>query len=421
METAKPKINVEYLLPFDNKDGICSNETSFRSLIASNSNFELQKDKMKYKGKEYSFKLYVLKNNGDAPCTIFRIVISTIEDIDSFYKMLSVFRKTIGYHLKKNIICIWNGISFEWSKELYPLIYQIENKLRKLINKFLLCNLGLSWVKAALPDSVKSSVKISDFEENNILYYIDFITLLEVLFKPYPLKSADKLSSLNNLLSDDKLPELKQEILNYIPKSNWERYFASHLQVDVESLREDIKSLYQIRCMIAHNRFLDKDDYEKGKQLCVKLDKTIEEAINQTDSIEIKSENKDSVKEVTRKIIEDSGYQFFTEPEFLTHIDVAGRKKLSSDDIIGIDFRNNMGHCDSNRKISVSDLLNRENHIFLKEYGAIDENGLMSLDLYNKNVVKNDILDCFNTSVDSPYLFHEKKKSSDNPKKDPIS
>ena len=42
METAKPKINVEYLLPFDNKDGICSNETSFRSLIASNSNFELQ-------------------------------------------------------------------------------------------------------------------------------------------------------------------------------------------------------------------------------------------------------------------------------------------------------------------------------------------------------------------------------------------
>ena len=132
METAKPKINVEYLLPFDNKDGICSNETSFRSLIASNSNFELQKDKMKYKGKEYSFKLYVLKNNGDAPCTIFRIVISTIEDIDSFYKMLSVFRKTIGYHLKKNIICIWNGISFEWSKELYPLIYQIENKLRKL-------------------------------------------------------------------------------------------------------------------------------------------------------------------------------------------------------------------------------------------------------------------------------------------------
>ena len=278
-----------------------------------------------------------------------------------------------------------------------------------------------SWVKAALPDSVKSSVKISDFEENNILYYIDFITLLEVLFKPYPLKSADKLSSLNNLLSDDKLPELKQEILNYIPKSNWERYFASHLQVDVESLREDIKSLYQIRCMIAHNRFLDKDDYEKGKQLCVKLDKTIEEAINQTDSIEIKSENKDSVKEVTRKIIEDSGYQFFTEPEFLTHIDVAGRKKLSSDDIIGIDFRNNMGHCDSNRKISVSDLLNRENHIFLKEYGAIDENGLMSLDLYNKNVVKNDILDCFNISVDSPYLFHEKKKSSDNPKKDPIS
>ena len=80
-----------------------------------------------------------------------------------------------------------------------------------------------------------------------------------------------------------------------------------------------------------------------------------------------------------------------------------------------------MGHCDSNRKISVSDLLNRENHIFLKEYGAIDENGLMSLDLYNKNVVKNDILDCFNISVDSPYLFHEKKKSSDNPKKDPIS
>lgn len=125
--------------------------------------------------------------------------------------------------------------------------------------------------------------------------------------------------------------------------------------------------------------------------MCVKLDKTIEEAINQTDSIEIKSENKDSVKEVTRKIIEDSGYQFFTEPEFLTHIDVAG-EKLSSDDIIGIDFRNNMGHCDSNRKISVSDLLNRENHIFLKEYGAIDENGLMSLDLYNKNVVKNDIL-----------------------------
>jgi len=54
-------------------------------------------------------------------------------------------------------------------------------------------------------------------------------------------------------------------------------------------------------------------------------------------------------------------------------------------------------------------------------YNLFTKSRFKTNDVYNKNVVKNDILDCFNISVDSPYLFHEKKKSSDNPKKDPIS
>jgi len=151
-------ITVEYLLPFDTKDGICKNIDSFKFLLISNSNFKLNKNKIDFKRSSYDFSV-TLNIVEDKDCSVFHVTFGTSRVTDTFRELLKAFRRTVGLHLKNNIQIIWDGVSFEWSKKLYPKIYQVENSLRKLISKFMLINLGLDWHKSSIPNDVTESIK----------------------------------------------------------------------------------------------------------------------------------------------------------------------------------------------------------------------------------------------------------------------
>lgn len=307
-------IKVEYLLPFNTKDGICRNINSFNSLLCSHSDISITEKKLRYKSSNYTYSVS-MNEVSNQDCTVFHVLFEINHVTDKFREMLKSFKKTVGVHLKDDIQIIWDGIGFEWSKELYPRIYQIENMMRKLISKFMLINLGVGWYKSAVPLEVKDSVKSPKAKVNHgILYEVDFIQLSNFLFKPYAFKDASKLpevisSALDGELTDEK----REEILEFIPKNNWDRYISVIVDCESEQLKKKWTKLYDIRCMVAHNNSLLLDDFNEGIELCEFLEPILQRAFDSLNTIEIPEEEIENISlntiatvhEPTRAFIND--------------------------------------------------------------------------------------------------------------------
>ena len=307
-------ITVEYLLPFNTEDGICKNIDSFKSLLSSNSNFKVKNNKIEYNSSSYYFKIN-LNVVRDKDCSVFHVTFGISRLTDKFREMLKAFRKTVGLQLKDNIQIIWDGASFEWSKELYPRIYQIENSLRKLISKFMLTKLGIGWHKSSVPKDVTDSIKKENYKPtHSILYEVDFIQLANFLFKAYALKDSKKLPDLlSKVIEDGMDEEKKNEILDYLPKNNWDRYFSNLVAIESEQLKKKWESLYEIRCKVSHNKSMNIDDFETAKKLCDELDEVIEKALANIDKIEVHEEDKESVGLRTIGIVNEPTSSFVNE------------------------------------------------------------------------------------------------------------
>lgn len=289
-------ITIEYLLPFNTIDGICKDIISFKSLLNTNSYFSLSQDKITYKGSKYNFKV-TLSVVPQKECSVFHITFETSRLTEKFREMLNTFRKTVGIYLKDNIQVIWDGISFEWSKELYPKIYETENCLRKLISKFMLTKLGIGWHDSHIPKDVRESIKEKNYTiSHRILYDVDFIQLANFLFKPYSNKDTAKLPDiLNKVIENGITEDQKKDIMEYLPKSNWDRYFSKLVDCESEQLKKNWDILYEVRCKVAHNKPMLFEDYEKAKKLCDSLGLMFEKAQNNLDKIQIPENEKENI------------------------------------------------------------------------------------------------------------------------------
>ena len=289
-------IKVEYLLPFNTKDGICRDTSSFNSLLESHSDISIRETKLRYKNSNYSYSVNMNEvTNKD--CTVFHVILEINHITVKFREMLKSFKKTVGVHLKNDIQIIWDGIGFEWSKELYPRIYQNENLMRKLISKFMLINLGVGWYKSVVPMEVKDSVKSPKAKTSHgILYEVHFIQLSNFLFKQYAFKDASKLPEIiAEALDGEMTSEKRDEILEFIPKNNWDRYISQIVECESEQLKKKWAQLYDIRCKVAHNNSLLLEDLEEGVNLCDFLEPVLQKAFDSLNNVEIPEEEIENI------------------------------------------------------------------------------------------------------------------------------
>jgi len=311
-------VRVEYLFPFNTKDGVCKDVKSFNSLLSVHSDIDITTDKIEYKGSSYNYKVSldeVINQN----YSVFHVTFSFKRTTPKFRDMLKAVRKVVGVHIKDDIQIIWDGVGFEWSTELYPKIYKVENNLRKLISKFMLVNLGLGWHKSSVPSDIKNNIKTTNYKENHaILYEVDFIQLAHFLFKPYSIKDINSLPSIIDKMLDKELSEAdKSEIENYIPKNNWDRYFSEIVEMESEQLKSKWTKLYDIRNKIAHNKSLKLNDFEEGRDLCDLLLPIIEDAIESLEKIYIAEEERETISLNSMATINDAikpfieNYQYF--------------------------------------------------------------------------------------------------------------
>lgn len=329
-------IKVEYLLPFNTEDGQCKNVNAFNSLLTSNADFSATKTKIKFKNSEYGYKVEMTEIK-DKNCSVFHVVFDATKLTEKFREMLRVFRKTVNPHIQDNMQVIWDGVSYEWSKELYPLIYEVENTMRKLISKFMLIKLGIGWHKSSVPKDVEKSIKTPSYKPSHgILYEVDFIQLSNFLFEPYPLKEISKLPSvLTEILKNGLTEKKKEEIKDYIPTSNWDRYFSDLVDCESEELKKKWEKLYDIRIKIAHNKSMTIDDVNNAKELHKTTSEILTKALNKVGSIEIPESEKESVSLHTiarvSEPIKEYISKYFTFNEGLNNVILNNSDKFSFD------------------------------------------------------------------------------------------
>lgn len=291
----------EYLIIIDTKDSFCDNKASFNNLVQTNSKINIQNDKLTFKDLTVDYVLQTEKMNHESQ-RYFHLKISTneIDKLETFEELLKIIRVICAKVSKYQIQTLWDDVSFYYANKAYPIIHEIENLMRKLITKFMLTNVGVGWTKTNIPSKVIASMKKKgkDKLEHSLdyLYETDFIQLANFLFEPYQTENP------NNLIEKIKVTkEINEmtlgELKSYVPKSNWERYFSNIVSCEHEYLKKRWEILYDLRCKIAHNNRMNREDYNKTETLVLELKDKLQSAIDNLDKISITIEEKEDIAE----------------------------------------------------------------------------------------------------------------------------
>ncbi|HDX8454704.1 TPA: hypothetical protein RQN21_004309 [Aeromonas hydrophila] len=277
---------VNYLILFDRKKFQFSGVEKFSKLIGLIDGITINDDSshISYCGSNYDFNL---NSEGDRFETheteMFDITIGSKkneQDIDNLSKMLREIR-TIVSNQQGTLTPVFDGISAFYAEKAYPVIHNIENLMRKLYTKFTLMQLGPKWIDS-IPKDVGGTQKYPQ-NGHNPLYDFDFITINDLLFKDYPSKQIDS-SVLKEIQQGKMSPD---DIKNYIPTSNWERYFSTLVECESEYLQKRWKQLYELRNKIAHNKQFTKTDLDDVRKISEEVKNKLTPALDKISSIKI--------------------------------------------------------------------------------------------------------------------------------------
>ena len=143
---------VEYLCIFDNKDNTCRSDESFLSLLKTNDMITIKYKKIHYEDLSIKYKLQMEEIEEINQRYFHLTLLFDNEDkLDIIEKLLRDIRTVVHKFSDRTPIVIWDDISYDYAIKSYPIIYRLENLMRKLITKFMTAKLGLPWpIKAIL-------------------------------------------------------------------------------------------------------------------------------------------------------------------------------------------------------------------------------------------------------------------------------
>lgn len=290
---------VEYLCTIDSDGDFCTSIESFSSLLESYEKLKIDGKKLFWGDKEFQVEIYDGKVlNSEHKYFHLKVINPNIENKSDFLSVLKVIR-TILSRVNNNQPpeILWDDISSEYAVKSYPIIHELENLMRKLITKFMITKVGLSWTKENIPKEVSESIKNSSAsKKQNYIYNTDFIQLSNFLFNEYSMASSDKF--IDEIKKAKKIGELNlDELKKIVPLSNWTRYFNPIVQCTSEELKKKWDILYQLRCKVAHNNFMNEDDFNNIIINSSDVKSIIQEAIDNLDKVTIKEEEKEELAE----------------------------------------------------------------------------------------------------------------------------
>lgn len=339
-------MKIEYLVVISSKEPFCKSTKSFNNLIQSYDEISVSNRKISYGKTSFGYDVQHGEIIDDEQRFFhIKLTCSDKAKIETFKLLLKSLRTILSKVSVKPPEVLWDDISSNYCNSAYPVIHEIENLMRKLITKFMLTNIGLGWTKETIPKEVSESIRSKGTSGQNYLHEVDFIQLSNFLFNEYSTansrKLMEKLKTASNL-NDLELSELKE----LVASSNWERYFSPIIDCESEYLKKRWKRIYEIRCEVAHNRFIGQSEYDELLLLHKEVKEIIEKAISVLDKIHVTDEQKEEVAEnvaVTRgTMYEDFLYAWNTLLDVMKNLTVL---IASEDDKIKLPHGNNWRNC----------------------------------------------------------------------------
>ncbi|MGZ8238951.1 MAG: hypothetical protein ACXWTY_13890 [Methylobacter sp.] len=289
---------VEYLNVINTKEKFCDSIDAFNYLLQSYGNINIHENKIKFEGIEFGYDVQDGEIKGEAQ-RFFHIKLTCKgkANIEQFKLLLKSIRTILTKASDKPPEILWDDLSSELANQAYPIVHEIENMMRKLITKFMLTTIGLAWTKDAVPKEVSESIKTKKSNSSqNYLYEADFIQLSNFLFKEY--STANSRNLIEKLGVASTITELDlAELKELVPQSNWERYFLPIVDCKSDYLQTRWEKLYELRCMVAHNKFIGQDDYEEIIRLAKDVKEKLTQAIENLDKVNVSDEQKEEVAE----------------------------------------------------------------------------------------------------------------------------
>ncbi|EFH2542134.1 hypothetical protein GWZ97_24720, partial [Escherichia coli] len=222
------------------------------------------------------------------------------DNLITFSRLTRLFKKISSESNLGSTQIIWDDISKYYSIQAYPLIHEIENLMRKLITKFMIHNVGLSWTKDSVPkefsEALKKSEKNTEYNEHNLMYQVDFIELSDFIFKSYrEIEITDLIRKLTPLEFKDINADIFSELKKIVPRTNWEKFFESNIEANADTIIKNWSILYRLRCKVAHNRDFTKQDLDEVIRLTNTLSPILKKAIEKTETLTIDPKEKEEL------------------------------------------------------------------------------------------------------------------------------
>lgn len=295
----------EFLIIIPDDDSFCSSKRSFIDFLKVDAQLSIVGSKINYRKSPRAKDLVNAKFHVDTDQVkskseryfLMTIDCQQAEMVDEFSEMCERI-KSVAERIspgKTAINTLWDDVGRLYAEKAYPIINEVENSMRRLIAKFMLINVGMNWSKDAITPELFN--KIENFEGEKIysndLHKLDFIHLKQVLFDR---KRDINLEDLDRLLAKTKFSEEdKEKILKYIPKSNWEKYFSSLLDEKDSSIEKKWEILYKLRNKVAHNRNVNKDEFNQIFGLSSEIKEIILKATTKLGEIDLNEEDRGSI------------------------------------------------------------------------------------------------------------------------------
>lgn len=302
-------IKVEYFISVDKKQEYLIEDKHFEHMLQTINNVNIETNLIVYDDITINYKVkYIDGSNRIINC---EFSIENESNIQVFEKFLRVFR---GLFIKlggiESIETLWDDVGFHYAKLAYPIIHNIENKMRSLITKFMYIKVGSDWTVKHIPKDVEDSIKSKGIKKSsesivsNFLDKVDFIQLTNFLFEEYSCNDKNKII---DFIKNNKDKEMKyNQFEEYIPVSNWDRFFESSIDIESKQLKKKWEQLYELRCKVAHNNKVSKTDLDRIEKLCKEIEVKLDSAVEKLPTIEVEKEEKNKIID---KIDEDMNTQ----------------------------------------------------------------------------------------------------------------
>jgi type III secretion system FlhB-like substrate exporter len=299
------KLTSEYLVVIEQTEAnpfaqTCETAVDFIRLLETNEDIKIKDNTFAYKTETSCLiSIETEKVHGRSQRFFHIVVIFKGEEseIDSYASLLRAFRsviKRIGAHVET----LNDDLSAYYAEKSYPIIHRLENLMRKLINYFMLTQVGKEWLLEELPKDVKTTIEKGKRAEqdSDTLHRANFDELGDVLFKASPARDVSELYNLFDSVGDTAGLDLTA-LRGFRPRSNWDKYFSKLVNCKDEYIKTRWDDLYKLRCRVAHNSTINKNDYDTIIKLAGEISEKLHDAIKNIGKIEVPEDEKETIVE----------------------------------------------------------------------------------------------------------------------------